>query len=170
VNEKPVVDINKAVDEIKNYMNTEKMNMIDWDKVLIEVHLDPNEATCPEISKFAGQWEEVFSHADKVTLEDGTGFPHEIVKAYDAVVEEIQDLVNADTEFWKEIRAVVLPLYPEKTKDCVWDHIVLFYDAVGMDVSTKMVLRDPKTNEVKRTEVVSQQYLPPGFVIRISGK
>jgi hypothetical protein len=119
-------------------------------------------------------WEEFFDFADSLPIDDdGNGFPHEIAKRYEDLQKEVEDTINSDDVYWSKIRAEVLPLYcpPEGAKGSSrrhagfhdrWKAIDLFYDPIGLDVTTTKISPDRKNREI-----INQKTIPPGLEIRI---
>lgn len=176
--ENPKVDIEKATSEVRTYIDSKKMDLIDWGYEKIESYPDPDDDNLPELKRFAAMWNDFFSYADTVTEDDGKGFPHEVVERYEAIVSQVEVAVNSDDDFWSRIRGEVLPLYlpPEGKKtdpvvakkwDDRWKKIKFFYDPVGMEVVTTQMWTNKATKERKRGDVIRKRKLPPGFVIRI---
>jgi hypothetical protein len=182
------VDARKFADEVKSFLCTRKADLIDNrdPAAAIECWPDPDDGSCPEMSRVASLWEELFEYADGVTGDDGGGFPDDAAKQYEAEIQNVADMVNADESFWKEIRAEVLPLYRggqfKKTGggnvefsqnegpspwDRRWKSVKIFYDPIGMQVTTTKYIVNKKTGERKKEGVVSDRTIPPGFVIKV---
>lgn len=179
---KPKIDTEKASQEVKNFIDRNKMNKIDWGTNEIEMYPHPCDESLPELSLFATQWEKFFAYAETLTIdEDGTGFPKESVSKFEAVLKEIEDKVNNDKEYWDRIRSEVMPLYEspkgiepnpktmavlEKWKNR-WKAVHLFYDVMDLRVRTTQMWTNKKTGERTRGDVISERDLPAGFVIKV---
>lgn len=176
----PQIDVAKAADEVKAYVDSRKMDLVDWGYTKIECYPDPNDETYPELKKFASLWNSLFDYADTITESDGTGFPKDIILNYEAKTLQIQDAVNGDTVFWQAVRDQILPLYSvpagtvaneglvqtlEQWKER-WKSIQIVYDPIGLEVEVTKILTDPKTGK-KYREPIRKRPLPPGFIIRI---
>ena len=112
MNPDPKIDIKAAAEEVKEYLDKRKMDLVDWNYWKIECYPDPQDDDYPELKRLAAMWEEVFDYADKVTYGDkGEGFPNEVIQKYEAVTRSIQDLVNGDDRYWEKIQKEIMPLY-----------------------------------------------------------
>lgn len=178
--EKPAkadVDLAKAAEEFKAQLDDKKMSLIDYGYVNIECWFSKDELESgkfPEVAKLTKQWEALFDYADTVTEDDGTGFPNDDVVDYENDLQVIEDMVNADAEFWAKLRAEVIPLYEKsphfKAWKKRWKFVKLFYDPVGMDVTTTQMYTNKITGERTRGEEISKRTIPAGFVISIDKK
>lgn len=125
MNPNPEINFEAAAQEVKEYLDKKKLDLVDWNYWQIECYPDPGDDDYPELKKFAAMWSEVFDYADEVTYGDnGEGFPHEIVAKYEDATRRVQDLVNEDSRFWEEIREEVMPLYRPPSgpsNQSVWD-------------------------------------------------
>lgn len=169
---KPQVDVVRAAEEIKKYIDKVKLDHVDYGKPNIEMHPNPEDTPVdmPEVESFVNQWEKLFDKADKVTEEDGAGFPEEEVRLFEHKINEVSDLVNEDEEFWDALREEVIPLYdrsPEyETWKKHWKYIKINYDPIPIRVVVTKKTPDPSTGKIKE-EVVSDRVIPPGFVIKV---
>ena len=178
----PTVDVQAAADEVKRFLDGKKMDLIDWGYVNIECYPDPEDDEYPVLKGFAKLWEDLFSYAETLTIDnDGTGFPEDLVNEFEAKLAEIKDAVNSDEAYWGGIRAAVLPMYrpPEgveikpKMKAMMdaweqrWKAVDLFYDVMGLEIQTTKMWTNKQTGERRRGEIISQRTMPPGFVIKV---
>lgn len=168
----PEVDVVAAANECQRFLDRRKFDLVDYSFINIECYPPPTDSTTPELNKFAKLWEAVFDHADKVTIgNNGEGFPHELVKTFDVKTKEIEATVNSNQEYWDELRGIIMPLYAKSGyfEDWKkrWTKIELFYDPIGMDVTTTEMFTNKKSGERIRGELTRATNLPPGFVIRV---
>lgn len=178
----PTVDVQAAAEEVKKFLDSKKMDLIDWGYVNIECYPDPNDDAYPVLKDFAKQWEGFFSYAETLTIDnDGTGFPEDLVNEFEAKLAEVKDAVNGDEAYWAEIRKQVLPMYrpPEgveikpKMQQMMdawaqrWRSVDLFYDVMGLEVTTTQMWTNKITGERRRGDVISERTMPPGFVIKV---
>jgi hypothetical protein len=168
----PKVDTKKSAEEVKAYIDREKMNFIDYGSAVIQMYPHPRDEieSMPELCAFAAQWEEMFNYADGVTGRDGENFPHESAKIFDDAVQAIALAVNTDREFWDKIREEVIPLYDrhpsyDQWKER-WSSVKMNYDPVPINVR---VTRKESTKEGQtvKSEVVTDRNVPAGFVVDV---
>lgn len=128
----PKIDIKKAADEVRAYIDENKMNMIDYLVTEMEMYPDPNDTkNMPELCRLAEGFKKVMDFADKTAVDDvGTSFPEDMVQNYEDILMDIQDMVNEDDEFWKKIRDVVLPLYRQPILDS-YEEVKAEIEAIG---------------------------------------
>jgi hypothetical protein len=170
--EYPEIDVVKAAGEVKAYLDRKKFDLVDWTYTAMECYPDPHDPDTPELAKFAAMWEEFFDYADGLQIDnDGKGFPNEIAKRYEDLQKTVEDAVNADGDYWSRIRDEVLPLYVQPKSEKLaswrerWKSISLFYDPIGLEVTTTRVLN---TGLDRKRELVRKTNLPPGFVIKVN--
>jgi hypothetical protein len=175
----PKINVKKVSSEVKAYLYSKKMDLIDWGYTSIECYPEVGDQNTPELNKFAKMWEGFFDYSDTVTQDDGSGFPNDVVQRYEILLQKVEEAVNGDSDYWTKIRAEVLPFYlpPEESKGKLvqdlsswkdrWNAIKLFYDPVGMEVVTTQILTNQATGERRRGNVVSRRMLKAGFVIRV---
>lgn len=187
----PRIDAERIAEELKAFVNERKLDHVDYEYFEIEMYPDPKTESLRfagfkrlwrrlfkkpmgllEFSKFCAQWEAVFDYADKITQDDGTGFPAEDIKLFEDKLAEIQALMNRDEVFWERIKEEVLPIYVhskdyEKVWKNRWRAVKLFYDPVGITVTTHRKLVNKLTGEVTERKLVSQRTIPAGIVVKI---
>lgn len=189
---RPAVDVLEIAKELKAHIDKNKLDHVDFELAKIEMYPDPlseRRLRFPRMSrfwrwflgrppgliefcKFCAQWEAMFDYADKVTQDDGVGFPKEDAKLFEDKLAEVEKEVNNDKEFWKRIRDEVMPIYAH-SKDYQamwkdrWGAVRLFYDPVGITVTTHKKMVNRITGEVVRRELVRQRDIPAGVVVRI---
>jgi len=168
--------------EVKAHLDAKRFDLIDPDKATVECWPNPEDKSLPECGRFAAQWRAMFTYADKITGDGGEGFPDELAKEFEAELKKVEALVNDDQAFWEDIRGKVMPLYcktkfkrgkdgklevvkeedngPWKDR---WKKMVIFYDPVGMDVTTTEI--DPKTR--RKGRIISSRTIPEGFVFKV---
>jgi hypothetical protein len=179
-NHKPDVDIAKVAEEIKNHIDKKKMDHVDFDYEEIEMYPSPVSGSLgkdsppemPEFCKFCAQWEALFDYADKVTQSDGSGFPQEDIERFEKELKKVEKKINEDEEFWTKIRGEVMPIYMaskeyDKKWSKRWQRVILFYDPVGITVTTHKKMVNKLTGEVLSRELVHQREIPSGVVVRI---
>jgi hypothetical protein len=171
------LDIDAAAAEIKKHLDNEKMNLIDYSLANIECWFSTEELESgdyPQIAKFTAHWKDMFDYADGITDADGAGFPNEEFVKLEAKLKEIEDKVNGDAEYWKKLREEVIPLYEKspqyKQWQKRWKAVELFYDPIGMDVTTTEIFTHVDTGAKTRGKVVRQRTIPEGIVIRVDKK
>ena len=167
----PDVDIVKVAENVKAYINRDKLNQVDYDYKNIEMYPSPEDEELKEIAQFSAQFSAVFDFADSITGKKGENFPDGLVKQFEEKIAEIAGLVNDDKAFWEELRAEVVPLYERseeyeywKTR---WKSISLFYDPVGMDVVVTKRFTNAETGKVVKREPISKRSLPSGLAIKV---
>jgi len=183
----PSVDVKKIANEIKLYIDKKKLDHVDYDYVEIEMYPSPvmrpspvpsgslgedGLPDMPEFAKFCAQWEALFDYADKITKSSGVGFPNDDISVFEDVLAEIQKEVNSDDVFWKKIRDEILPIYVhskdyEKVWKQRWASVSLFYDPVGITVTTHKKMVNKLTGEVTKRELIHQREIPAGIVVKI---
>jgi len=184
----PNIDVVRMAKEIKSFIDKNKFDHVDYDLKEIEMYPDPRtDLRFPtlkkffrwllwrppglvEFCKFCSQWEAMFDYADKITQDDGTGFPKEDAKAFEDMLAEVEKEVNNDDEFWKKIKDEVLPIYShskDETWKKRWAKVHLFYDPVGITVTTHKKMVNKLTGEVTKRELVRQREIPAGIVVKI---
>jgi len=169
---KPQVDAETIAEELKEYIDKKKLDHVDYEYFKIEMYPDPKNEDTPEFGKFCSQWEALFDYADKITQDDGTGFPNDQVSKFEEKMKEVQNIINQDDEFWKKLQEEVLPIYVhskdyEKEWKNRWRAVDLFYDPVGLTVTTHKKMLNKLTGEVSERRLVRQREIPAGIVIRI---
>lgn len=108
------VDVAAAAAEVKKLIDEQKMDLVDYTRLNLEIWPTHDMEKLPELSKFAQKWQAFFDYGDKLCVKDtikAEHFPQTTALEYESKNKEIEDLVNNDGEFWDRIRAVVLPLY-----------------------------------------------------------
>lgn len=188
---KPDVDAERIAEELKAFVNERKLDHVDYEYFEIEMYPDPRSEKLSfaglrrifrrlfrrrmgllEFAKFCSQWEALFDYADKITQDDGTGFPAEDVKLFEDKLAEIQVVMNRDEAFWKMIQEEVLPIYVhskdyEKVWKNRWRAVKLFYDPVGITVTTHKKMVNRLTGEVTERKLISKRDIPAGIVVKI---
>ncbi len=171
---KPEINLDAAAAEIKKHLDDNKMNLIDYGYVNIDLWFDQDDldgGEYPEIAKFTAHWKAMFDYADQVTADDGTGFPNDEFVLLEADLKIVEEKVNSDAEYWKKIRDEVIPLYEKspnyKQWQKRWKCVDLFYDPVGLDVTTTEILNNKITGEKTRGKVLRSRTIPEGIVIRV---
>jgi hypothetical protein len=171
----PEVDVAAAAVECKKYLDSKKFDLIDYSLVNIECYPPSDSEEYPVLNKFASDWNAAFDYAESVTVDDqGTGFPEEIIEAFEAKTKEIAATVNSDADFWTTLRSIVLPLY-DKSKfydewKRRWQKVEIFFDPIGLEATTTEIFTNKETGERIRGDVVRSTQYNSGFVIRIDGK
>lgn len=180
----PSADIEECAEEVKKFLDKEKMELVDWGHFNIECYPHPEDKELPALGRFSKQWIEFFKYAETVTKdEDGKGFPEDLAAEYEKELKKIEDAVNSDSEYWYKIEEEILPLYtppggldltkkPElktilDTWQSRWKKVSLFYDAMSLDVKTTEMFTNKLTGERTRGKVLRERSLPEGFVIKV---
>lgn len=165
-------DFKIAAEEVKKFLDSKKFDLIDYGYVDIECYppVDPKEY--PHLCALRDEWEAMFDYADKVTQDDGSGFPEDRAKCLEEKCNKIGEIVNEDREYWDKLRAIVIPLY-EKSPHFEdwkqrWQSIEFVYDPIGMDVTTTQMWTNKETGERIRGEVVRSTSYPAGFIVRVN--
>jgi hypothetical protein len=170
------IDVKAAAEEVKSRLDEKKFDLVDYSYANIDCWFeqeDYDSGKYPQMTKIRDQWEAMFNYAEEVTQDDGTGFPHEDVEAYEAELKEIERLVNTDKEYWEKIRAAVIPLYEKSPHYHMWQkrwkQVELFYDAVPMTVTVTKHMINKETGERKEgmSTVERERTIPAGVVIRV---
>jgi hypothetical protein len=181
------IDVKKAADEIKKYMEMKKYDLVDYSNDEVQLYPPPTSDDFPEIKKFSALWLAFFDDSDKAML----GMPDEEVgkggfaealgaaspelevrlKEYDGITKAIEEAVNSDAEFWSKLREEIIPLY-EKSLDYEgwqqrWKKIELGYDPCGLQATTTQMWTNPETGERTRGEVLHTTDYPAGFIVKI---
>lgn len=186
---KPEVDVEKAANELKEYLDAKKFDLVDYSSWRMQAWPDPYDDKYPELKSFARQWNEAFKYVDSVFEEQG--FPEQVIKEFEAATEMVADAVNADKGFWAKIREAVIPLYEnskagENTgfrtsvanfddwKERRWKFVKFFYYPESFQVKTTegYAIKNIKTGEVRKRVlyedgVITDKTYPPGFVIDV---
>jgi len=180
---KPNANIEAAADEVKNFLDGKKFELVDWGYWSIECYPDPDDKAMPALQDFARQWEEFFEYAEPLTGEDGKGFPQELSEEYEHELRKIENAVNSDKEYWAKIQEEILPLYqppigvnldekPElkavlgKWQER-WKGVSLHYDAMELEVKTTQMWTNKSTGKRRRGDVLSERLMPAGFVVKV---
>ena len=181
------IDTEAAAQEIKNCINEKKFDMVDYSLVELECYPPPDDKNYPEISKLSEAWGKFFDAADLALAElpdeeVGTTSFEEVLKKhepklaadlaqYDEITAKIAAAVNADEEFWAELRKVVIPLYERSPHYADWQKrwqkIDLVYDPVGLDVVTTQMWTNKETGERIRGEKLRTTSYPAGFIVKM---
>ena len=169
---KPRASSSRMAKELMSFIDEKKMDHIDYDYSKIEMYPDPKSKKTPTFRRFCRQWELLFDYADKITQDDGTGFPEDLVSSFQNKMKEVEKIINEDKGFWNKLREEVLPIYVHsKDYENVWKKrwkaVDLFYDPVGITVKTHKKVVDKNTGEIKERTLISQREIPAGIVIRI---
>lgn len=172
----PEIDVDVIVNEIKQAINDNKMDQIDYDRKSLEIWPDSTSDTYPELKLYAAQWESFCGHIEEVADNDGNGIPEDVLNLFRDKDTQIKNDVNSDVEFWTKLREEIIPYYEgSKEKEYWndrWKSIDFWYDPIGLEVTTNKVERvmnaDMTLGEVKNKSLISQRTIPPGFVIRIN--
>jgi hypothetical protein len=172
---KPKVDVKKAAEECKKYLDFKKLDLVDFGLANIECYVPPKDDDYPELKEFAKQWKSFFNYAETLVIGDrGEGFPNDLAKEFEDKNMEIEKLVNSDSKYWDNIRSTIIPLYERSPVfsdwQKRWNSIMFFYDPIEMNAKVEKAHKDPETGEVVKTEVVSETLYPESFVIRIDGR
>lgn len=162
----------KAAEEVKKFLDEKKFDLVDYSYVNMEVYPPADSEEYPHISFLCKEWEEFFNKADRLTQDDGSGFPDEEAKELETKAKKVEKIVNGDDVFWASLRDVIIPLYDrsphfEAWKER-WKSVSFLYDPVGMDVVTTQMWTNKETGERTRGDELRRTSYPPGFIIRIN--
>lgn len=174
----PEVDVKAVAEDLKRFISDNKMDWIDSKNTRIEAYPNENDERYPVMGDFSKKWGELFDYADTVTQDDGAGFPHDLVEAYEDILSKVVKEVNSDTEFWDEIRNEVLPLYePMPGAEMTPSHVAwkkrwksvskFFYDPIPIDVSSSKIMRRQSDGAEVSRELIRSRTIPAGFVVNI---
>ncbi len=171
---KPEINLEAASIEVKNHLDDKKMNLIDYGYSRIELWFDQKDldgGKFPEIAKFTAHWKALFDYSDRITDDVGGGFPNDEFVALETDLKKIEDMVNNDAAYWTKLREEVIPLYDKSPNyeqwKKRWKSVELFYDPVGLDVTTTEIFTNKVTGEKTRGAEISRRNIPEGIVIRV---
>lgn len=183
---RPSINTGKMADEIKEFVDKKKFDMIDYSLVNIEAY-PPNSDEYPETKKFSDQWAAFFEEAEKALAdtEDEPGkitfsavlekHSPELAKSlaeFDNATAAVAAAVNSDSVFWEKLRGTVLPLYEKSTYYEQWKErwrsISIAYDPTPLQVVTTQMYTNKKTGERIRGDVLRTTEYPAGFTVKIN--
>ena len=180
------IDVKATANEVKAYLDDQKMNLVDYSLVEIECYPSPKDSKYPAIKKLSKAWETFFSASDKALHQAPNklmGKPFDEIlgmynkdlqtefKELEETTNKVAAAVNEDRTWWDKLRAEIVPLYDRSPHyeawQKRWQKIRIIYDPVDMTVTTTRMQTNSKTGERIRGEVVRETDLPAGLVVKV---
>ena len=180
------ISVESLKEDLKRYLNDDKLNMIDTKRDIIQVYPNPQDLKYPNLKDFAEVISEIFDFGD-VTFDKYLA-PESLYEEFENKMKEAEKAVNKDKEFWKTLKEEMIKYYEpmpeckdlkkwkvyEQWKNNRWKKMELRYDPEPLPVRSihkKNLVKNVKTGEIVREEevnqVISDRIIPAGFMIDI---